>query len=455
MKRYIHLFANESEFDQERQGNYYEPWVSYTKSADKVDYNKTEEEKLLGTPFTVESLGSGNVTWSLGSKTAQYSKNGGEWTNITRSAPIPVVAGDKVSFKGTNSSYKNCALKSTAKFNVMGNIMSLISGSSFTTATVIGSSSAFTNFFSGATMLVSAEKLKLPATTLASNCYQSMFSNCTSLTQAPELPATTLASSCYGYMFYGCTSLTQAPALPATTLASNCYKSMFYGCTSLTQAPELPATTMTDSCYGFMFYGCTSLTQAPEIPATTLASSCYGYMFNGCSGLTQAPALPATTLADYCYNSMFLGCTSLTTAPALPATTLASSCYGYMFYGCTSLTQAPALPATTLADYCYSYMFGGCTSLTTAPELPATDLWYYCYEHMFDSCVILNHVKAMFIEMLLDEDEGVPYPENLAVAYWLDNVSSPGTLEVNRDESWSGEYGEDVVPPGWNLVRPE
>ena len=429
MKRYIHLFANESEFDQERQGNYYEPWVSYTKSADKVDYNKTEEEKLLGTPFTVESLGSGNVTWSLGSKTAQYSKNGGEWTNITRSAPIPVVAGDKVSFKGTNSSYKNCALKSTAKFNVMGNIMSLISGSSFTTATVIGSSSAFTNFFSGATMLVSAEKLKLPATTLASNCYQSMFSNCTSLTQAPELPATTMANSCYNGMFSGCTSLTQAPALPATTLMYQCYYRMFYGCTSLTQAPELPATTM--------------------------ANSCYGYMFNGCSGLTQAPALPATTLADYCYNSMFLGCTSLTTAPALPATTLASSCYGYMFYGCTSLTQAPALPATTLADYCYSYMFGGCTSLTTAPELPATDLWYYCYEHMFDSCVILNHVKAMFIEMLLDEDEGVPYPENLAVAYWLDNVSSPGTLEVNRDESWSGEYGEDVVPPGWNLVRPE
>ena len=207
MKRYIHLFANESEFDQERQGNYYEPWVSYTKSADKVDYNKTEEEKLLGTPFTVESLGSGNVTWSLGSKTAQYSKNGGEWTNITRSAPIPVVAGDKVSFKGTNSSYKNCALKSTAKFNVMGNIMSLISGSSFTTATVIGSSSAFTNFFSGATMLVSAEKLKLPATTLASNCYQSMFSNCTSLTQAPELPATTMANSCYNGMFYGCNVL--------------------------------------------------------------------------------------------------------------------------------------------------------------------------------------------------------------------------------------------------------
>ena len=34
-------------------------------------------------------------------------------------------------------------------------------------------------------------------------------------------------------MFQGCTSLTQAPELPATTLASYCYYSMFSGCTSL------------------------------------------------------------------------------------------------------------------------------------------------------------------------------------------------------------------------------
>ena len=33
------------------------------------------------------------------------------------------------------------------------------------------------------------------------------FSNCTSLTTAPELPATTLANNCYSKMFSGCTSL--------------------------------------------------------------------------------------------------------------------------------------------------------------------------------------------------------------------------------------------------------
>ena len=34
-----------------------------------------------------------------------------------------------------------------------------------------------------------------------------MFSDCSSLTQAPELPATELANSCYNSMFYGCTIL--------------------------------------------------------------------------------------------------------------------------------------------------------------------------------------------------------------------------------------------------------
>jgi hypothetical protein len=60
-----------------------------------------------------------------------------------------------------------------------------------------------------------------------------MFSECTSLTQAPELPSTTLAKECYYEMFSECTSLTQAPELPATTLAEKCYNRMFYGCEKL------------------------------------------------------------------------------------------------------------------------------------------------------------------------------------------------------------------------------
>ena len=147
--------------------------------------------------------------------------------------------------------------------------------------------------------------------TMSNHCYNSMFSNCTSLTQAPELPATTLATGCYNSMFEGCTALTKAPALPATTLANNCYNSMFQGCTSLTQAPALPATTLANGCYHFMFSGCISLTKAPALPATTLASGCYEAMFQGCTALIQVPELPVTTLEKRCYLSMFDSCTSL------------------------------------------------------------------------------------------------------------------------------------------------
>ena len=96
-------------------------------------------------------------------------------------------------------------------------------------------------------------------------------------------------------MFSGCTSLTTAPALPATALASYCYQYMFQGCTSLVNAPALPATTLGNYCYSYMFQGCTSLVNAPALPATTLASYCYKYMFQGCTSLNYIKAMFTTT----------------------------------------------------------------------------------------------------------------------------------------------------------------
>ena len=252
--------------------------------------------------------------------------------------------------------------------------------------------------------------------TLKIYCYYSLFSGCTSLTQAPDLPSTTLDDSCYSGMFQGCTSLTQAPALPAMTLADNCYQRMFNRCTSLTSAPELPATTLARSCYESMFCGCSSLTSAPELPATTLAENCYYYMFNDCRSLTSAPALPATTLAYGCYSSMFAGCTSLTTAPELPATTLANSCYRGMFSKCTSLTTAPELPATTLDNYCYNSMFQGCNNLNT--------------------------IKLSYTGDFADAPTG-------AFGNWVSDVASTGTFYYNGTYT---ERGTSYIPNGWTIT---
>ena len=295
---------------------------------------------------------------------------------------------DKVGTSGgfDQNSYRILFTEPNVPVACTGDIRTLVDGENY--ATAITSNAKFYGLFEGCTQLTSAPKL--PAATLAWNCYKSMFSGCSSLTTAPELPATALAAECYAEMFYGCESLTSAPALPAINLADGCYYMMFRGCTQLATAPELPATALARNCYAMMFYGCTSLTSAPALPATALANGCYSSMFYGCKSLATAPALPATTLADGCYSNMFLSCISLNAAPALPVTTLKPNCYDGMFKGCISLTSAPELPATTLADGCYAEMFRGCTQLTTAPVLPASTLTQSCYREMFRGCTQLT-----------------------------------------------------------------
>ena len=303
------------------------------------------------------------------------------------------------------------------KCNLEGNCMSLLFGDDAVNNNLSGKDYAFYGLFRECTTIVQVSESFLPATTLATSCYEYMFNGCTSLTTAPELPATVLAESCYEYMFYQCTSLTTAPSiLPATTLARFCCASMFEGCTSLTTAPELPATVLAEYCYQHMFDGCTSLTTAPSI-------------------------LPATTLARFCCKYMFKNCTSLTTAPSiLPATTLSEGCCYEMFYQCTSLTTAPKLPATTLATSCYECMFYGCTSLTTAPELPATTLATRCYDTMFNGCKKLNYIKMLATDISASK----------CLDYWVSNVSNTGTF-VKKRAMKSLPTGNNGIPRGWTV----
>ena len=130
-----------------------------------------------------------------------------------------------------------------------------------------------------------------------------LFYNCRVLTSAPELPATTLATNCYQRMFEGCTSLKTAPILPAENLARKCYSDMFDGCTSLVKAPALPAMVLTDYCYSSMFMNCTSLKSAPELPATKLVKYCYSYMFYGCKNLSSVTMLaPSDKIENTSYS---------------------------------------------------------------------------------------------------------------------------------------------------------
>ena len=337
---YLHLFKDSTAHDAVYNADeYQEPWVAYIEDDETVTYNKHDYSKDY---LTFEALEDGTFTFTvdifidednlLDITSVSYSTDNGEtWvtesidTSKDTSISTPLItAGNKVLWKGLGTSFYNPMFESGAKFvstgrfNVSGNINSLIYGDDFKDSLTTGLLGAL--FFNN-TNLVSAKNLILPATTLVSECYYRMF--------------------------FGCDSLTSAPKLPATTLADNCYEGMFTHCICLTSAPELPATTLANSCYALMFNSCTSLVTAPKLPATTLANSCYALMFNSCTSLVTAPKLPATTLVESCYTNMFNGCTSLVNAPELPATTLASRCYGGMFSGCINLNYIKAMFTTT------------------------------------------------------------------------------------------------------------
>lgn len=402
-----YMCSNGNKYQKEKEQISYDNGVTWEDTGNARNGSLIEadsEDCIYETQYlTFEFLESGslNIVASNASvaKDISYSTdNGTTWNTITTSTTSQSFGnfstGDKLLIKGNNSAYATSNIVynrfyGKTRVNVYGNIMSLIYGDNFIGRTTISPNYALSGIFDSCTGIVSAENLKLPATTLTQDCYSHMFWNCTSLVTAPrELPAATLADYCYYEMFRGCTSLTTAPLLPATTLAINCYDGMFMNCSSLTTAPQLPA----------------------------------------------------TKLRGYCYAAMFDGCTSLTTAPSLPATNLTTYCYAAMFDGCTSLTTPPTLSATTMATQCYAYMFRNCTSLVTAPVLPATTLKTYCYEQMFKGCTSLNYIKAMFTTT----------PSTSYTRSWVEGVSSSGTFVKNAAASWN-ETGDNGVPSGWTI----
>lgn len=143
-------------------------------------------------------------------------------------------------------------------FSVSGNIMALIDNGT-ETATTIPCDNCYCSLFHNSYGLISAEELRLPATSLKSYSYESMFMNCLNLLSAPLiLPALNLANHCYENMFAGCSSLINASQLPAMNLKPHCYKGMFSS-SGLKTAPSLPAEELCEHCYDCMFLSCKEL----------------------------------------------------------------------------------------------------------------------------------------------------------------------------------------------------
>lgn len=274
MAQHLHLFETVSAFTEQYNGEgYKEPWVSYTEENGKVVYNKNPLEEYL----TFEILSGGTMYWKKAGQSSywdgvsiEYSKNNGEtWTSIMSSSAgttFQVSSGDVILFRGNNSRYStidsiysndSCIFSAATgvKFNIRGNIMSLINSENFSTLNTLPTSCTFSRMFDGCEGLIDAGGLLLPATATTINCYSTMFYDCKNMIAAPKLPATTMAVNCYWRMFLNCTSLTTAPVLLARELEQSCYQYMFNGCSNLSRITCLATDMSATDCLKNWVYG--------------------------------------------------------------------------------------------------------------------------------------------------------------------------------------------------------
>ena len=264
-------------------------------------------------PFTIEAIADGDIIiTNPQGLTIKYSKTislSNALSDNATTITIPVVAGDKVRFWGNNSAYGNGVLsylcttiKGTAEHYAYGDLRSLLSDSNYPNVTTL-EDGAFCRLFCLNDQLKSHPTLEL------------------------RFEVNSVGEYACSQMFFGCEKLQRAPKLPATIVAPNCYEAMFSQCYQLTEAPPiLPAITLKENCYGGMFTECTSLENPPVLPATTLAGSCYSNMFDYCLSLLTAPELKAATLVDYCYAYMFRDCENLNKITSLATNISAEGC---------------------------------------------------------------------------------------------------------------------------------
>lgn len=310
---YIRFFNEHSEYeDFTKTDEYIKPNVSYCEMEDEAHYSPYVHDYSQDY-LTFRALEDGTFTFSVND--IEYSMDEGDnWTTLTAGASTPTINnGNTILLRATNltpvSGTGIGTFSSTGRFDVEGNIFSLISGDDYMSGATL-SDYQFFGLFSGCTNLVNAKNLIIKHS-VRNYSHACMFEGCTSLATAPELPEDYFAYGdyCYFSMFKDCTSLVTAPYLPAWSIADSCYRQMFMGCTSLENPPYiLPADIVRNRSYANMFANCTSLKRAPILAQRdfSLFEAEYAGMFNGCSSLNYVECYLSYTKSQSYYHTGYM-----------------------------------------------------------------------------------------------------------------------------------------------------
>lgn len=174
MGKYLKKFANHTAYETYINGSdrilpnvsrcVFEKDVHYTPRPH--DYSKDY--------FTFVALEDGTFQFT---NNVNYSLNNGEtWTTLAANTASPTVtSGNKILWKGELTPAQETGIgtfSSTNKFNVQGNIMSLLYGNNFKEQTSLTSKDyAFYLLFTANENVTNAKNLILPSTVLVRSCY--------------------------------------------------------------------------------------------------------------------------------------------------------------------------------------------------------------------------------------------------------------------------------------------
>ena len=252
------------------------------------------------------------------------------------------------------------------------------------------------------------------------NSMDSMFYNCSSLTNLDVSNLNTSNVTNMDSMFYNCSYLTSLDVSKWDTSKVTNMDGMFYKCSYLTSLDVSKWDTskvtnmglMFDSCSSLtsldvskwdtskvtnmdhVFYKCSSLNSLDVSKWDTSKVTNMQYMFNGCSKPTSLDVSNFNTSNVTNMGSMFFGCSSLTSLDVSKWDTSKVTSMGFMFSICSKLTSLDVSKWDTSKVTNTQYMFMSCSKLTSLDVSKwdvskVTSMW-----NMFNGCSSLTSLDV-------------------------------------------------------------
>ncbi len=416
-------------------------------------------------PLTLSILEDGQVRFgnlNLGLSNIYYKLNDGQWSKYIETLPINVHKGDKLQFKGNNTSlsqpYSYKQFSSTCKFNVSGYLVSLLSEDyetlDLSNVNQTGSySGCFSHMFANS-KVVDASQLIMPKL-ITECCYSGMMAGCFDLEYAPELQEfTTLYKNSYADMFKDCQNLKYAPTkIIAETIGDYACSEMFRNCTTIQTTPKIQIENLGSGGLAGTFENCVSLINTDDIELTTVADyGCYN-MFKNCVGLRDISKFNLNSLIDgnnKSFMSTFKNCVSLyKIMESIELETVCSGCFCGTFAGCFTIEETPIMKYNSVACGACCGMFEDCTNLKSVPLLDVVELnGEDCFDLMFKNCENLNYIKTTLPDWGGDNFGNQKYTYD-----WVNNVAEEGTFV--KPEFLPIVKGVNNIPTNWLVENME